>query len=79
MLSVIFSVISAIMLVVLLADFREMYTGDTVASCDTGASGDPNMYDYARENPNALLKGKNISGTVYSDYPTTVPGLGWIL
>lgn len=36
-------------------------------------------YNYCEENPNALQHGKNISGTVYSDYPSTIPGLGWIL
>jgi hypothetical protein len=36
-------------------------------------------YDYARENPNALQHGQNISGTVYADYPNNTPGLGWIL
>lgn len=40
---------------------------------------DPDMYNYNQENPNALIKGKNISGTVYSSYPEGVPGLGWIL
>ena len=36
-------------------------------------------YDYDQENPNALIKGKNIAGTVYSENPENVPGLGWIL
>ena len=36
-------------------------------------------YDYEEENPNALVKGKNIAGTVYADDPENVPGLGWIL
>jgi hypothetical protein len=36
-------------------------------------------YDYDSENPNALIKGQNIAGTVYSDNPENVPGLGWIL
>lgn len=36
-------------------------------------------YDYNAENPNALICGKNIAGTVYSAYPDNVPGLGWIL
>jgi len=35
-------------------------------------------YDYSRENPNALISGKNIAGTVYSDDPNNTPGLGWI-
>jgi hypothetical protein len=90
MISVIFTIISIIFIVLLLGDFRERYSrevsGDPGASGDpkdvsgdTRASRDPNMYDYPRENPNALLKGKNISGTVYSDYPMSIPGLGWIL
>jgi hypothetical protein len=36
-------------------------------------------YDYDRENPNALVSGKNIAGTVYSSYPEGTPGLGWVL
>jgi hypothetical protein len=36
-------------------------------------------YNYSEENPNALQTGKKISGAVYSDYPSTIPGLGWIL
>jgi hypothetical protein len=36
-------------------------------------------YDYDSENPNALISGKQISGTVYSSYPENTPGLGWIL
>lgn len=37
------------------------------------------LYDYERENPNALVSGKPIAGTVYSSYPNNTPGLGWIL
>ena len=36
-------------------------------------------YDYDRENPNALISGYNVSGTVYSSYPNSTPGLGWVL
>jgi hypothetical protein len=36
-------------------------------------------YDYDRENPNALVSGESIAGTVYSSYPEDTPGLGWIL
>lgn len=36
-------------------------------------------YDYDRENPNALVSGYNVAGTVYSSYPDATPGLGWIL
>jgi len=36
-------------------------------------------YDYDRENPNALISGKNIAGTVYALEPDNAPGLGWIL
>jgi hypothetical protein len=36
-------------------------------------------YKYDEENPNALITGKNIAGTVYSSEPENVPGLGWIL
>jgi len=34
--------------------------------------------DYKKENPNALVSGKNIAGTVYSKYPENSVGLGWI-
>jgi len=36
-------------------------------------------YDYDRENPNALVSGKSIAGTVYADDPNATPGLGWVL
>lgn len=36
-------------------------------------------YDYDRENPNALVSGCSIAGTVYSSYPNATPGLGWVL
>lgn len=36
-------------------------------------------YDYDRENPNALVSGCSVAGTVYSSYPNETPGLGWIL
>lgn len=35
-------------------------------------------YNYDRENPNALISGKEIAGTVYSNNSENVPGLGWI-
>jgi hypothetical protein len=40
---------------------------------------DPNFYNYEKENPHALQSGKIIAGTVYSDYPDKIPGLGWLL
>jgi hypothetical protein len=40
---------------------------------------DPDEYDYDRENPNALVKGENIAGTVFSLESDNVPGQGWIL
>lgn len=36
-------------------------------------------YDYDRENPNALVSGCNIAGTVYASDVGNTPGLGWIL
>lgn len=36
-------------------------------------------YNYYKENPNATVSGKNISGTVYASYPDQTGGLGWIL
>lgn len=40
---------------------------------------DCDEYDYDRENPNALVTGKNIAGTVFASYPNSTPGLGWVL
>lgn len=36
-------------------------------------------YDYDQENPNALIRGNVIGGTVYASYPNQTGGLGWIL
>lgn len=35
-------------------------------------------YNYPEENPNALIQGINISGTVYTINQDS-PGLGWVL
>lgn len=40
---------------------------------------DTEKYDYDAENPNALITGKGIAGTVYADNPKKNPGMGWIL
>jgi hypothetical protein len=40
---------------------------------------DPNAYNYDRENPNALISGRVVGGSVYAAYPQNAPGLGWIL
>lgn len=40
---------------------------------------DPNAYNYDRENPNALVSGRAVAGTVYSSNVGNTPGLGWIL
>jgi hypothetical protein len=40
---------------------------------------DPYAYNYDRENPNALISGRVIGGSVYTAYPNNAPGLGWIL
>lgn len=37
------------------------------------------QYDYDAENPNALIQGVNVAGTVYAKYPQVSGGLGWIL
>lgn len=37
------------------------------------------LYDYDKENPNALISGCSVAGTVYASYPGNTPGLGWIL
>ena len=36
-------------------------------------------YDYEQENPNALVSGRLIAGTVYASNPNGTPGLGWVL
>jgi len=36
-------------------------------------------YNYDQENPNALVTGENIAGTVYASYPGKTGGLGWVL
>lgn len=36
-------------------------------------------YNYDLENPNALITGENVAGTVYASYPENTPGLGWVL
>lgn len=36
-------------------------------------------YNYNQENPNALVTGKNIAGTVFASYPNMSGGLGWVL
>lgn len=36
-------------------------------------------YDYNQENPNALVTGYNVSGTVYASDPYATPGLGWVV
>ena len=40
---------------------------------------DPDEYDYDRENPNALVTGYNVAGTVFATDPDKTPGLGWVL
>ena len=67
MLSNIFILCILICIIILVvSNFKEMYTPD---SCNP----------FPEQNPKALKHGKIIGGSVYSDYPTTVPGLGWIL
>ena len=36
-------------------------------------------YNYDLENPNALVMGKNVAGTVFDSYPDKTPGIGWVL
>lgn len=50
-----------------------------LAASAYGKSKQKESYNYYQENPNALVSGKNISGTVYASYPENDPGLGWIL
>lgn len=40
---------------------------------------DPYAYNYNKENPNALIQGELVGGTVYALEPDNAPGLGWIL
>jgi hypothetical protein len=71
MLIKIFSICTIICIIILSVSSSESYSSEEDI--------DMNMYNYSRENPNALQHGKNISGVVYSDYPYSIPGLGWIL
>lgn len=67
MLSNIFIVCLVICIIILvLSNFKEMYNSESCTS-------------FPEQNPKALKHGKIIAGSVYSDYPTTIPGLGWIL
>mgnify|MGYP003331335089 CR=1 FL=1 len=59
------AVLLCLLLLVSLVNSREEYDSD--------------RYDYDRENPNALVSGYSVAGTVYSSYPGNTPGLGWIL
>lgn len=67
MLSYIFILCIVICIIILvLSNFKEMYEQNP-------------SNPFPDQNPKALKHGKIIGGSVYSDYPTTVPGLGWIL
>ena len=73
MLSHIFILCLLICIIILVvSNFKEMYGPDASPSSDACNS-------FPEQNPKALKHGKIIGGSVYSDYPTTVPGLGWIL
>ena len=64
----VFSLLTILLVLILLWNkYKEWY-------CQTDYD-----YDYDRENPNALVQGKNISGTVYSSNSEDTPGLGWVL
>jgi len=39
---------------------------------------DPNNYHYNEENPNAVVSGTQVSGTVYAKNLNDIPSLGWI-
>ena len=73
MLSYIFILCIVICVIILvLSNFKEMYEQDASGGRDPSNP-------FPEQNPKALKHGKIIGGSVYSDYPTTVPGLGWIL
>ncbi len=73
MLSNIFILCIVICIIILVvSNFKEMYTPDASGASDA-------CNPFPDQNPKALKHGKIIGGSVYSDYPTTVPGLGWIL
>jgi hypothetical protein len=36
-------------------------------------------YDYDAENPNALITGENVAGTVFASHPEQAGGITWIL
>ncbi len=73
MLSYIFILCIVICVIILVvSNFKEMYE-------QNGSTGRDPSNPFPEQNLKALKHGKIIGGSVYSDYPTTVPGLGWIL
>jgi hypothetical protein len=60
--------VSNLIMLVLLILFSVLY----------GERKEKEKYDYDRENPNALVHGDLIAGTVYASDPGNTPGLGWI-
>ncbi len=79
MLSYIFILCIVICIIILvLSNFKEMYEQNPSGGPDGSTGRDPSN-PFPEQNPKALKHGKIIGGSVYSDYPSTVPGLGWIL
>ena len=79
MLSNIFILCIVICIIILVvSNFKEMYGPDSSGGPE-GSTSSEACNPFPEQNPKALKHGKIIGGSVYSDYPTTVPGLGWIL
>lgn len=58
-----FAILSGVLVLSLCISLKEEYDG----------------YDYDAENPNALITGENVAGTVFASYPNMVGGRTWIL
>lgn len=61
-----------------LSNFKEMYGSESSVTSESSTSSE-SCNSFPEQNSKALKHGKIIGGSVYSDYPATVPGLGWIL
>lgn len=78
MLSNIF-IVCVVICILALCNFKEMYNSESGITAKNSWTSSESCTSFPEQNPKALKHGKIIGGSVYSDYPTTVPGLGWIL
>lgn len=81
-----FPILLGILCIFFLAIIHDNDTDDPkgLSSCGGSSTGETypgeiyTGYDYDRENPNALMSGREVAGTVYADNEES-PGLGWVL